>query len=365
MKIGILTYHFANNYGASLQAYSMQKILEDKGVQAEFYNYQSPLQRSNNSLFERNNNLKNIVKNIVRLPYYSARKKRIEKFQRFREQYLHVSDFSSDSYEEAQRYIENNYDMLIVGSDQIWNPKTADFDSIYFKAANFNLPTYVYAASLGSANDGMIKKYKTDILKFDGISVREDASIPILKRVDKNIHATGVLDPTLFVKKDYLDIISRNTININNKYIMCYYLGRENAVKFRNAAEKLADKLGLDIYFINVNYGINSYGNNTISDCGPEEFLGYLRNAALVCTNSFHAVALSIRFGVPFFTFENKKLNDTRKSDLLMRLGIMERIIYDFDISKCLNFEMNTVDAAKLNVLAIASNKYIDKILGM
>ena len=49
MRIGIITYHFANNYGAVLQAYCLQKVLEKTGIEIEFIDYQSKLQTSNNS----------------------------------------------------------------------------------------------------------------------------------------------------------------------------------------------------------------------------------------------------------------------------------------------------------------------------
>ena len=36
MKIGILTFHDAANYGALLQAYALQKTLADIGCESEF-----------------------------------------------------------------------------------------------------------------------------------------------------------------------------------------------------------------------------------------------------------------------------------------------------------------------------------------
>ena len=39
MKIGLLTFQFALNYGALLQAYSLKKVLEDAGSTVEIINY--------------------------------------------------------------------------------------------------------------------------------------------------------------------------------------------------------------------------------------------------------------------------------------------------------------------------------------
>ena len=91
MRIGIITYHFANNYGAVLQAYCLQKVLEKTGIEIEFIDYQSKLQTSNNSIFLENDSIKNEIKNFVRLPYYKSRKERILKFIDFRKKYLNIT----------------------------------------------------------------------------------------------------------------------------------------------------------------------------------------------------------------------------------------------------------------------------------
>lgn len=284
-----------------------------------------------------------MIKNIVRLPHYSARKKRISKFVDFREKYLNISKKRFSNATEAINYADCVYDMLIVGSDQIWNPFAPDFDEIYYSASYSKLPTYAYAVSLGTAKASDIKQYREEMLSFSNISVRENASVPILKEVDTQINAKGVLDPTLLPSNDCFKDIAIPP-DAEKDYILCYYLGRKNAVDFKKAATELANRFGFDIYFINANYGLTSYGSGMISDCGPEEFLGYIQNARFVCTNSFHAVALSIRFGVPFFTFENPDLKDTRKTDLLKRLDIKDRIITNYDISGVTAYEMGEND---------------------
>ena len=42
MKIGILTYFFASNYGAALQAWALTQLLWVDGAQAELINYRCP-----------------------------------------------------------------------------------------------------------------------------------------------------------------------------------------------------------------------------------------------------------------------------------------------------------------------------------
>lgn len=344
MRIGIITYHFANNYGAVLQAYCLQKVLEKNGIEIEFIDYQSKLQTSNNSIFLENDSIKNEIKNFVRLPYYKSRKERILKFIDFKKKYLNITKEKFVEQEEVIKFVEQHYDALIVGSDQIWNPLAPDFDEIYFKISQAKIPVYAYAASLGTANENEISRFKNDILNFLEVSVREETSIDILRRVSPKICAKGVLDPTLLVKAEIIKKIAKKPAETEKDYIVCYYLGRNKSIKFRKTINKLAKQFGIKAYYINANYGIAAYGKNVISNCGPEEFLGYLMNAKFVCTNSFHAIALSIQFSVPFFCFEKANSKDTRKIDLLRRLKIEERVVYDFEISNIKEYKMPYID---------------------
>lgn len=338
MKIGILTYHFANNYGAALQAYSMQYILSSMGHDVEFVDFCSVVQRSNNSLIEKNNSISNCFKNIVRLPHYFSRKKRIENFNNFREKFFVLSKKRFISLNEMRKFCENEYDAIIVGSDQVWNPRIKDFDEIYFMISDIKIPVYAYAVSLGNAKEDILLKYKKQILNFKRISVREEASIEILKKIDSKINSIGVVDPTLLPNKIFFENIAK-PIKKNKEYIICYFLGRKNTNIFRRVTKELANKFDLDIYYINANNGITSYKSGAINSCGPEEFLGYLKNAKFVCTNSFHAVALSIQFNTPFFTFETD-FKDTRKRDLLKRLNLLDRVVENFDISHINNYKL-------------------------
>lgn len=363
MRIGILTYHFANNYGAALQAYCLQNVLQEHGIETEFINYQSPLQKSNNSIFLTHSSIENVIKNIIRLPHYRARKKRITKFEEFRKKYLNITDEKFVNMDDVIDFAEKYFDSIIVGSDQVWNPSAPDFSTIYFEIAKAKVPVYAYAVSLGTAKEGELYRFENSILHFSDISVREEASIHILKKMNEEIEAKGVLDPTLLPEKELIEKITQNPGKPKRDYIACYYLGRRNALDFKRAVQKLAEKFDLEVYYINANYGLTSYGKNIINDCGPAEFLGYLKNAKLVCTNSFHATALSIRFNVPFFCFENSS-KDTRKSDLLKRLGIMERLIENFDISSIEKYELPDIDFdERLNSYREISQGFINIII--
>lgn len=362
MRIGVLTYHFANNYGAALQTYCLQAVLQEKGIETEIIDYQSSLQKSNNAVFLNSSSVVNIMKNIIRFPHYYARKERINKFNDFRKK-LNITSEIFHEIDDVIEFAKNRYDAIVVGSDQVWNPAAPDFDDIYFRISKINIPVYAYAVSLGKAKKAELSKFRDDIVRFSDISVREDVSVDILRKVDNQIIAKGVLDPTLLLEKRMIENVVYQPVRPKENYIACYYLGRKDALKFKKAVKQLAGKFNLDVYYINANYGIASYGKNVISNYGPKEFLGFLKNARLVCTNSFHATALSIRFNIPFLSFENS-VKDTRKVDLLRRLGIVNRLVENFDISNIETYELPQIDfEERLDVYRNVSLDFFDALI--
>lgn len=360
MKIGILTYHFANNYGAMLQAFSLQAILKQLGADVEFINFQSISQMSNNSILGKVKTIKDFSRNLIRIPHYAKIKIRISKFDTFRISHIKESKLFSVQTETFE-YINSHYDAVIVGSDQVWNPYTFDFDSIYFEVSKVKIPTYVYAASLGTAKEKEIYKYKDYLPLFSAISVREKSSTLILKNIVPTLSVENVLDPTFLPDASIFRKITATTPK-NKKYVLCYYLGRKDALRFRNVAKKLAKQFGFEIYFINANYGLTSFLPNLINDCGIEEFLGYLYNAEFICTNSFHAVALSIQLKIPFFSFEKTESSDNRKKDLLKELNLENRIIQDFDITHITDYKLREINDFTLKKLKEKSMSFLLKI---
>ena len=362
MKIGILTYHFANNYGAMLQAFSLQTVLKELNIDTEFIDYQTRIQKSNNSIFSQIKTPKDAIKNIMRIFHYGEIKNRIKSFNEFRNNYLKKSDKTFSTPTEVLEYIDSHFDAIIVGSDQVWNPKTFDFDGIYFTIVESKIPIYVYAASLGTATEKEIRQYKNYLPLFSAISVREKSSETILKKINPYLKIKTVLDPTLLIEATKLKELAQYKKSKKSKYILCYYLGREDSFFFRLTVKKLAKKLGLKTYFINVNSGLTSFLPDLINDCSVEEFLGYIQNADLVCTNSFHAVAISIKLHIPFYSFEKSESNDSRKIDLLNELGLQDRIIYDFDISNIGNHKIEYTSDSKIQKLQNESASFLKEI---
>ena len=171
--------------------------------------------------------------------------------------------------------------------------------------------------------DGYKKIMREGLSKLDAISVRERRSVPVLKQVtDREISV--VADPVLLLTKMEWTQFA-NAKNINGKYILCYLLG--DSIMQRIAVKKLARKLQLPIVTFPhilgnvVRKSDLFFGDIRDYTSGPREFLGLIKNAEFVITDSFHACVFSMIFRTPFAVFERDKAN---------RKGNMNSRIYDF-----------------------------------
>lgn len=364
MKVGVLTYHFANNYGASLQVYAMQRFLSANGIDSDIIDFVSRKQNSNNSLFEYHNGVKSIIKNIIRLPHICSRTTRIKKFQTFREKQIILSRHHFNTLGDLDESIIRDYDLIIVGSDQVWNPRTPDFEDIYFKISQLNIPVIAYGASIGNAKIEDFYPYVSYVKRFRRISVRENSTIGLLEQVDRAIVSINVLDPTLLISSEIYENLAEHIERKEKPYIICYYLGRKDYMKAIRTGEIMASRLNKDIYYINASNGLASYKRNMINNAGPEDFVSLIKNSDLVITNSFHATAISIQLGVPFYNFEESGSSDNRKKDLLIRLGIQNRAFIDFEVDDNINLNNSDILAAKakIPVLARDSKKFLQEI---
>lgn len=312
-KIGILTeYYESINYGGTLQAYALCKVLNDIGYDAEQISY---LKSEERRLLKENKIKISMLKRIN--PIYQRRrfisyclnsklKRKMEgrqrKFTDFRETMIPHSKyvFDDDTLKECV-----GYDDYIVGSDQVWNP-------------NFHHPGYMlsfaskekkrisYAASLGIQNLTNEQKefFRNNLKNFDAISVREVDAVDMLQELTK-VKIEQVLDPTLLLEQEQWNAICTNC-RIQEKYIFAYYLGDD--LKQRRVTEEFAKKNNLKIVFIphvSGNYRIcdKEFGDIRLYDVSPGEFVALIKHAEYVFTDSFHAVAFSGIYHKQFFVF--------------------------------------------------------------
>lgn len=300
------------NYGGTLQEYALLRTLENEGFEAEIIDFDVSSEIYTFSCKRSLLNLdpakiaakaKQKLEKIPRIDISHQVFIRHKRFDEFRNDYLKLSKrYTAKSIGETAA----EYDILVCGSDQIWNP---DFNVPEF-FLNFGVKSQkkiIYGASLGRdhLSRRQLKVYKTLMSGLDAISVREDNAKTILQTIsDKEIEV--VLDPTLLIERDKWLELAIDSLIMDKEYMFCYFL--DNNYEKQKAAEKVALEMGLVIVAIPFLHDIfeeesESFGDYQLSDIGPQEFLGLISRAKLVLTDSFHATVFSILFRKDFWVF--------------------------------------------------------------
>jgi hypothetical protein len=361
MKIGILTFHFSDNYGALLQAYGLRRWFLENGQDADFVNYCPEYVESGGAFSEIWNPRK--LRANLKVAYLIGTKikndifgSKISKnaFESFRSSELGVV---GDSYEDLISLNKANldFDILVCGSDQIWNPSEQfGVDPVYFLDFTATSKRKIsYAASFGSSElkPQFIQDVSRLLRGLDAISVREEGGVNLVNRLT-NLDAKCVVDPT-FLLADYSHLAPPQC-EFDKPYIFSYIL--RSGVGFKEIAEVLKSDLKAD--FISANnphrrwkkIGTEVYG-------GPIEWLSRLTGSCMVLTNSFHATVFSILQNRPFIAVRlpgaKAKLSG-RLENLLEKVGLSDRIIDAGDTSSARRLAASKIDWDAVNARVAA-----------
>lgn len=364
MKVGVITFHSANNYGATLQTWALQKVLKDYGLDAGVIHYHPDIIDGLYDPMEGRRGLKRLLKKLSLLLSSPESLKRYNKFQSFLTKKFHlIGDFKT--YEELKS-ANLNLDAYITGSDQVWNPvHIGGFDPTYYlDFAEPGKKKLSYAASIGS--DYIHPKYKEDMRRslssYTGISIRESSIQEAVQELTE-VPVKLVLDPTmLLVKEDYEEIRVKSTIR--EPYILVYMIEKNPQVI--SLANTISISLGLPVIQRRPVKGLaNELKPFYTADTG--EFLGLIEGASYVITNSFHGTVFSILYGKPFVSMLHSDTG-SRTVDLLTELGLQSHILYD--VADFHDFSMFKIDDPKelqnkINGLKKSSYEFLIKNLGL
>lgn len=322
MKIGIITYHFARNYGAILQCFALQSHLKMLGQDVRVLNYETERQERNNSLHhKRDNPLQNLAVNVALLPFEGARKLKEDRFSGFETDLLFESP-RLRSLDELSSYVESEgLDVLISGSDQVFNPKIDDFDRAFLFPFQTTAVKASFAASLGSATAKDLMPYVDDLRAFDFVCVRERTDAVVAENLlgRKPLVAD---DPVFLLGPNEWCSVASTKGCPKGGYVLGYFINKAHLSQYMVLTYAIADRLGLPVKVVNVRFGKDSFKSEMVKDAGPAEFLGLVSGASFVCTDSFHGTAFSLIFEKPFVSFEPRsESTDYRKRDLLEKVG--------------------------------------------
>ena len=312
MKIGILTFHEIYNPGAYLQAMGTFDLLKSMGHQPVVINYTTPAHRfSILQMLRRNWRL------AMHPRYLVESNGRHRAFQKALRHFNLTDRFSTHEELEGE-----SFDAVLIGADIVWDyiRPVLGQDPVYF-GRHLNTPLKIsFAASCGRVPvDNQPPEYVVEGLKeFSAISVRDANTQQMVQKYSER-DAEIICDPAF-----HLDIEKHTEFpNEKQPYLLVYMLPGFVRADVVEQVKAYADKHKLKI--IAVCYRQKWADENRIS-IGPQQWLGYIRNASAVVTNTFHGTIFSVKAGVPFVS----ELNDAiRLKTLTMidRLQIMDRFL--------------------------------------
>lgn len=339
-KVGIITYHFAQNYGAVLQCYALQTYLSQQGYAVTVFDFVSEKQQKNNDVVKHGASVKTAVANICLLPFTHSIRKKHARFVDFCQKNLHLTPHFS-TVESLEQYIEENgYDVVISGSDQVLNPNINDFEIAFLYPFKTKAKKIAYAASTGNASPDDIQKIQCYLDDFSKISIREQKD---LGKFDAETAArlSVVCDPVMLLRADTWNNMLEQPSG--KPYLICYFLHKKLFREEFAIAQKIAKGRGLELKVINARFGPNSFRKGTVFDAGPGEFVNLIANASYICTDSFHGTLFSLIFHKQFSCLDTKQNHhDTRKKGLLESVGATaayQNIEDPLKICSTLNYE--------------------------
>ena len=330
MRIGILTFHRGNNYGAILQCYALQQVLKKLGHTVEVIDYchndNRGLVRKLYSKYSTADNIGGFLSSLSdfickhrTVPFDKAlNDASIKEFDKFRSTYLNISK-PLDSNNIGD-YANAEYDLIITGSDQVW---TSLFDDpmVYMIdwKPQFQGKRMSYAACSAHKNlrGSQRNVVKGCLSKFDLITVRDSTTQQLVKNVLGKVPQI-VPDPSLLYPYDEF-----KTQKQTEPYILTYILGDEIEGGHDVALRKIKQQVGdLPVYAIVIpcnSRDITKYADKVFETLSPEQWVDMFYHARYVYTDSFHAIMFSLKFEKPFVSYYRNKIRSSRLIDLKKR----------------------------------------------
>lgn len=314
MKIGILTFHNEDNYGALLQAYSLQQTLIKMGAESQFIEIEPKHPDEANNEEKTTNGTMNFFAKKLQI----ENGKRGALFETFREAHLQCSkSYSSENLER----LSSDYERFIVGSDQVWNFYSPVVDYRYVLPFVPKEKSYSYAASFGTDRvpDNLRGRLTEAFHNFQMISVREESGREIIRTLTGR-DAVVCVDPSLLMNAEDLEKIEDGQ-GVDAPYVLLFILNYdEDLVK---KAKDYAVENGLPLKTVTSCF-MPQFGFEAWNQTGEEKWIYLIHHAEAVFTNSFHGAVLSLIFGKTFMVAGLKGALEKRNGRIYELLRLVD-----------------------------------------
>lgn len=357
MKIGIITFHRALNYGAVLQAYASYSYLKELGYEVEIVDYCAKYMMEQNNLFSWYyfNSRKGALskfKYVVSRPFrYVKWKKTKKKFADFRSTYLNIQ--GGVKFKDMHNF-QSKFDCIIYGSDQIWQKFLTNhslFEPIFW-GQNISVKKKIaYAASMGSlsilepSDDIKIQKY---LLSFSEIMVRESDLAQKVRSL--GFSAKLVCDPVFLLSREqWMNLTFKSELQLPKQYIFVHIVQGSSLIE--KIVELIANEMKIPVVTIESLSKVNKKSK-------VEDFLKCISNASMVITTSFHCTAFSVIFKRPFLTMG---ASSNRVRTMLDEFGLTQHFV-EKESEGLIERAQSKVDYEK-TVYVTSSKQYLENSL--
>lgn len=347
-KLGLVTVTYVDNFGSHLQSFALQQKLSKLGFPNEIININSAIQdirkRRYSYVASRIFNFNEMSaylpvlqrKLMLRLDneYCKILSNRAQMFKNFASTKYTIAE-KVNGWSGLTKQCYDNYDAVIVGSDQNWRPANiaGGFYTLEFVPDEINKIAYSTSFGIDHVIDAQKEKAKYFLGRINHLSVREESGKRIVKKL-LNRDIPVVCDPTLLHSaRDWDTFVGEKPV-VEGSYILCYFLGSNK--EHWDFVKRLKEKTGLKI--VGIPYGEQyikgaaSFMDKIPMDIGPFEFVKLIRNASYVCTDSFHGCAFALVYNKNFFAFykhakKGGMSTNNRIDNMLGWAGISNRIL--------------------------------------
>ncbi len=361
-KIGILTLYYKNyNYGGLLQAFALQKVIEELGTEAKQISYilDSGYPGYRHALFVIRKKLADVYHILKFGSWQFQFDKRRKALDRFANAIPHTRRVTAKTIGK----LNDEFDFFVFGSDQIWNPIGWQ-PTLFGDFADSDKTKISYAASV--AREELTENefiYMGGYFNgFKSISIREQNATNYIKERFSDLNIECMPDPVFLLSKDeWMDTINNicEKQPIDSNYIVGYFLG--NGTDDRSIAINYAESIKKRIiFFSHINkkdYKWEVEHSDLLTGaCGPIEFIKCIHEADLILTDSFHGVAMSMILEKPFYVlprFQNgdKRSMNSRITSILKKTGLEHRFVSSLNSSS--DYILNENELDKMNAVLL------------
>ena len=380
-RIGMAINYDYPDYGGMLQAYASFRKIKSLGYEPEAINVNaltSDIRKRKLKYFTQNILDSSIVKEKSQVVIKKIRQRlNRELGSNLEKRYTAFERFSQEKFKISREYESwdalssgcQDYSAVVVGSDQLWLPSNIAGDYYTLSFVPDSVKKIAYATSFGVSKIAKKQEEKARVFltRIDYLSAREESGQKIIREYTGN-NVPLVCDPTLLLSMEEWDEEIATDRIIAEPYIFCYFMG--NNLWQRDFVKRIKEKTGYKIVaLLHLDQYIKSdedYVDIAPYDVSPAGFINLIRNAEIVCTDSFHGTVFSFIYEKQFFTF--KRFSDkatlstnTRIDTLLMKLQVQNRLVNEnYTIDKILSkkIDYSTINDS-INKFKNISLKYL------